>query len=214
MKLEDIFSPDLYSQINAAVEAFNAKEENKSKQVKLVDLSDGGYVSVDKFNDKTSALSQQITDLNGQIAKRDTDLAELNKKLTDAQNDATKYSEMQTALSDLQTKYANDKTAWEAKMTQQAYEHNNRERAGMVKFTSPAAKRDFIRSAIEKKFQQDGDKLLGYDDFVKTYKTDNPGAIQDKPDPNDDPTIIVPPDQPKNSEKSVFNFKFNGVRSH
>lgn len=74
-------------------------------KINAVDLSKGGYVSLDKHNDKVNALTQQVEALNGQITKRDTDLADLQTKLTAAQADASKLGEVQTAMTDLQGRY-------------------------------------------------------------------------------------------------------------
>lgn len=180
----------------------------------VVNLAGGGYVSQAKYN----ALSQQVTDLQGQLATRDTDMADLQGKLTAAQADASKLPEAQSALTALQDKYATDQAAWQQKINKQAYEFRVREKAGTIKFTSPAAKRDFISQAIGKEFKVDGETLQGYEDFFNTYKAENPGAIvEDKPAAGDPapaptPTIVLPKSDPKAADKAVFGFQFNGVR--
>ena len=177
----------------------------KEAKMNVVDIADGSYVSKTKFDNKVNALSQQVTDLQEQVTQRDTDLAGLNEKLTAAQADASKLSEAQTELTGLQSKYETDKQEWEAKSARQAYEFMVRERANALKFTSPAAKRDFIGQANEKGFKVDGESLLGYDDFVTKYTADNPGAlVEEKPagDPTPTPpTIVIPNNGPKVSQK-------------
>lgn len=177
----------------------------KEAKMNVVDISDGSYVSKTKFDNKVNALSQQVTDLQEQVTQRDTDLAGLNEKLTAAQADASKLSDAQAELTGLQSKYETDKQEWEAKSARQAYEFMVRERANALKFTSPAAKRDFIGQANEKGFKVDGESLLGYDDFVTKYTADNPGAlVEEKPagDPTPTPpTIVIPNNGPKVSQK-------------
>ena len=194
MKLEDLFSPELLAQIKARVDEVNAAEPNKAKHVKLVDLSEGGYISADKYNDKTGSLSGQISDLQAQIQKRDSDMADLSAKLTAAQADASKLSDAQQALTGLQTKYESDKQEWAAKIERQAYEYDIRERASALKFTSQSAKRDFINQALGKGFKREGDALLGYDDFVSKDRESDPGAfVADEPDDGKkSPKIVVP----------------------
>lgn len=180
-------------------------EKVQENKLKVVNIADGSYVSRDKFNDKVDSLKQQVADLQGQVTQRDTDLAGLNEKLTAAQADASMLTEAQTALTGLQSKYEADKQEWEAKSARQAYEFMVRERANTLKFTSPAAKRDFIGQANEKGFKVDGESLLGYDDFVTKYTADNPGAlVEEKPagDPTPTPpTIVIPNNGPKVSQK-------------
>ena len=173
-----------YDQLLAAV--------NEAK-LNVVNIADGSYIAKTKFDDKVAALNQQVKDLQGQVSQRDADLSDLSEKLTAAQADAGKLSEVQSSLTGLQSKYETDKQEWEHKNAQQAYEFMVRERANGLKFTSAAAKRDFIREANGKEFKVDGESLLGYDEFVTKYKADNPGAmVEDKPEAPTQPTIVVP----------------------
>lgn len=194
MRLEDIFSAELLAQIKARIDEVNANEPNKAKHVRLVDLSDGGYVSADKYTDKTGSLSGQISDLQAQIKKRDEDMADLSAKLTAAQADASKLSDAQQALAGLQTQYESDKQEWKKKIDRQAYEYDIRERANALKFTSNSAKRDFIAQALGKDFKREDGALLGYDDFVSKYRESDPGAfVTDEPDAGKkSPTIVAP----------------------
>lgn len=157
-------------------------EAAKTAKMNLVNLADGGYVSQAKFDDKVNGLTQQVSQLNEQIAQRDTDIATLRTGLEAAQADASKLPGVQQSLSDLQNKYAQDKTQYEANMAKQRYEFAVRERANGLKFSSAAAKKAFVQEAISKDFKMDGDTLLGYEDFVTKYKADDPGAfVQETP---------------------------------
>ena len=91
-------------------------------KLNVVNIADGSYVSRNKFDDTVNGLKSQVTDLQGQIAQRDTDLAGLNEQLTAAQADAGQLAEAQKQLSALQSKYDKDSKAWEAKNAQQPYE--------------------------------------------------------------------------------------------
>ena len=163
-------------------------------KLNVVNIADGSYIAKTKFDDKVATLNQQVKDLQDQVSQRDADLSNLNEQLTAAQADAGKLSEVQSSLAGLQSKYETDKQEWEHKNAQQAYEFMVRERANGLKFTSAAAKRDFVREATGKEFKVDGESLLGYDEFVTKYKADNPGAVvEDKPETTPrQPTIVVP----------------------
>jgi len=69
-----------------------------------------------------------------------------------------------------------------------------RERANGLKFTSEAAKRDFLGQANVKDFQLDGETLIGYNEFFDKYKAENPTAfVEEKPaDPPADPPAPKP----------------------
>ena len=174
-------------------EEFAAKV--KEAGLNVVNIADGSYVSRNKFNDTVNGLKTQVTDLQGQIAQRDTDLAGLNDKLASAQTDAGQLTAAQQALTALQTKYDKDLKAWEAKNAQQAYEYAVRTAAGREKFSSAAAQKQFVAEAIKQGFKMDGDTLMGYTDFLAKYKTEDPGAFiteEPAPAPAPAPQIVLP----------------------
>lgn len=200
MKLSEILSPELYAQVQAEIDKVNAGQADKTKHVRFADLSEGGYVSVEKFNAQVNGLSAQVKDLQGQINQRDTDITGLQEKLTAASADASKLVEIQTQLTGLQAKYTKDQKDWETKAAKQRKEFMIREKANGLKFTSAAAKRDFLGQATGKDFQVDGETLMGYEDFYAKYKAENPGAfVEEKPadpppadPPAPKPNIVLP----------------------
>lgn len=218
MKLNELLSPELYQQVQARIDEVNAGQTDKTKHVRFADLSEGGYVSVDRHNSQVNGLTQQVNDLTGQISQRDADITGLQEKLTAAQTDASKLSEVQTQLSGLQSKYQQDQQEWGAKVTKQRKEFLVREQANGLHFSSAAAKRDFIGQAKAKDFQLDGDTLIGYTDFLTKYKEENPGALveQQPAEPGaageGKPQIVLPKNRNPESGGSTFGFHFHGVR--
>lgn len=199
MNLKDILGEELFQQVSAKIDEANAKQPDKAKHAKFVDLSEGQYVSRGKYDTDTGKLNQQITDLQGQLSQRDTDLTGLQQKLTAAQQDAGKLAEVQTALNDFQTQYNTERAQWDQKLAQQAYEYAVKAKASELKFTSAAAKKDFIREAIAAGMKMDGETLLGYTDFLNKYRESDPGALVDEnatpptPAPGTPaPTIVLP----------------------
>ena len=220
MTLDKLLTPELYAQVQQAIDTANAQVTDKTKQIRFVDLSEGGYVAKGKHDDKVNALSAQVTDLQSQIEQRNTDMADLQTKLTAAAADTGKLTEAQKALTDLQAKYDSDKAEWEKRTAEQTYDFMLREKSNGLKFSSPAAKRDFLAQAKGKNFKIEGENMYGYDEFLSQYDTDNPGAfIKDDPAPAADdsgekPPQIVLPQGTQNpaADKNAFNFHFNGVR--
>lgn len=175
-------------------------EKAQAAQMKVVNLADGGYVSQSKFNDKTGMLNQQVTDLQSQLAQRDSDISTLRESLTAAQNDVTKLGDTQRALTEMQTRYNTEKQQYEDRLSSQAYEFAVRERVNGLHFSSKAAKTAFMKSAIEKKFAMENGNLLGFDDYVTQYKAEDSGAFaQEQPNdpapapaPAPTPTVVLP----------------------
>ena len=168
-----------------------------------------------------TALQAQVTDLQSQMAQRDTDMATLQEQLTAAQTDAGKLTEAQTQLQTLQTKYAADQKKWDEKIAKQAYDFAIREAAAKLQFTSAAAQRDFVREATGKKLAFENGKIMGFDDFTEAYRAENPGALVEKKEepaqPAEPKPEIVAPKTPQGAAAAAaatdaFNFGFLGVR--
>ena len=210
----------------------------KEGGAKFADLSDGKYVSKSKYeadlkavNQQVESLNEQVTNLNETITTRDGDLADLQKKLELAGEDATKLAELNNSMTALQEKYDNDTKSYQDKLRQQSYEFAVKEYANGQKFTSKAAKRDFIKAMIDKGLQMEGDKLIGGDDFKTAYATDNEDAFYVEPEPTSAsetatesappaetqapiPTMVAStPGAPTSDDGDTFDFGFVGVRA-
>lgn len=202
-----------------------AKEGN----AKFTDLSEGNYVSKQKYDDDISVRDTRITTLDDTVKTRDTDLASLQKQLADAGTDATKLGELNTNFTTLQKQYDKDTKALQKQLKDQAYEFAVREFANGKKFTSEAAKRDFVHAMKVKNLQMEGDKIIGADDFATLYSADNADAfVVDKPAEgnttgkdtvtNPTPSFVQPSGNPNpgNGNENPFAgaFNFTGVRAN
>lgn len=200
----------------------------KEANAKFADLNEGNYVSKRKYTDDLATKDSQIESLNGTLSTRDNDLADLKAKLEAAGTDAEKISALTNDLATLQGKYDEDTKAFEARLTQQAYEFAVKDFASGKKFTSQAAKRDFIQSMIAEnlKLTKNGE-IYGADKFVETYSKDNADAFvveNPAPEPNPNPAAPespkpqfvspTPGGQPAPVDSNAFAeaFHFAGVR--
>lgn len=204
----------------------------KEAKAKFVDLSEGKYVSLNKYNDDLAVKTKEIETLNGTISTRDTDLATLKQQLQDAGVDATKLQEATNSLAALQTKYDGDMKAYKDQLKKQAYEFAVREFANGKKFTSVAAKNYFVESMIKAdlKMDKDGKTILGGDDYAASFSKDYENTfVTQEPEGNDGgkdgqgagdgnlPHFIgsTPGGTGGNNGsngKGGFNFNFTGVR--
>lgn len=206
--------------------------------LKFADLSSGKYVSKSKYDSDLKAVNQQVEQLNSQvealngtITTRDEDLANLQKQLEQAGEDKTKLEQLSASMGELQAKYDAEVKASEEKLHQQSYEFAVKEYANTQKFTSKAAKRDFINAMIAKNLEMEGDKLIGSDDFREAYASENddaffvesepepgytaPEAEPDTPDiPAPIPTFVASTSGAPSADEDSFDFGFTGVRAH
>ena len=170
--------------------------ENKAK---FADISEGKYVSINKYNDDLKAKDVQIDNLNGTIQTRETDLNSLQEQLKNAGADASKLEELSSNLTALQTKYDTETKELQSQLAKQGYEFAVREFAATKNFSSKAAKRDFINTMINSnlKMSKDGKSIMGAEDFVTEYTADNADAFITEedyytPEEADEPNYPLP----------------------
>lgn len=147
------------------------------KGFKIADLSQGAYVSKNKYDDDINAKTTQINDLTGQINQRNADLQDLQSKMEAAQGDTSKLTEVTNQLNQFQENYNKMENKYKTQIAKQQYEFAVKEFANEQKFTSAAAKRDFIRSLTDKGLQIENGKIVGAIDYLNTYKQENTDAI-------------------------------------
>lgn len=185
---------------------------------KVADLSTGNYVAKKKYTDDITSRDTQISDLQGQISTRDTDLKALKKQIEDAGND-TQIADLTAQLSKLQGDYKNAKNEYETKLTKQAYEFAVKDFAGTLQFSSKAAKKSFIKDMLDAQLSMKNDTIIGATDFLDAYKAENEdsfvieGAPEPEPGvPEPKPTFVLPTPPTPPIDDNPFSFNFTGVR--
>ena len=173
---------------------------------KFVDLTEGHYVSKQKYDDDISTRDNQITTLNSTIQTRDNDLATLQQTLTDA-GDIEALKQASQDLANLRQQYDTDTKQYQRQLKQQAYEFAVKEYAGKQKFTSKAAQNDFVNQMVAKKLQFEDGKLIGADDFRAMYAENDPNAfVTDAPAPVSTPVpTFVQPTNPAPAPKPTLS---------
>ena len=178
------FLKEIFGEDSLTFEAFASKVTEKG--IKLADLSTGNYVDKKKYEDAVSTKDTSIGDLQKQLNERDTDLKNLKAQLSDGTKDnETKISELTGQLTKLQDDYKNANKDYEDKLSAQAYNVAVREYAGGRKFTSEAAKRDFINEMLSAKLSMKDNAIIGATDFETTYRANNADAFVVEPSNGD-----------------------------
>lgn len=196
------------------------KQLATESNAKFVDLSEGAYVAKQKYTDDLNVRDTRINDLDTTLKTRDTDLANLRQQLQDAGNDAEKLGELNTKFSDLQKQYDNDTKAYEKQLKDQAYKFAVTDFANQQKFSSQAAKRDFISTMLAKNLQMENDNLVGATDFMMAYANENSDAFiketKVEESTSTKPHFVDATNNGSTQETAMdpFNFNFVGVRAH
>lgn len=150
----------------------------KTEDLKALGLNDDQVQKVFAMNGtELNDLKQQVTTLTTERDAARTQLADANKKLEGYD------PEWKTKAEQAQQKAAAQVSALKA-------DYAAENAAAGLKFSSASAKKAFLADLKAKGLAlQDDGKLLGFEDFVKDYKTTDPNAFApDKPAP----TITVP----------------------
>lgn len=169
---------------------------------KFVDLSEGNYVSKQKFDDEVNHRDTRITDLTNNLTARDTDLQNLQQKLKDA-GDVDALKQASKDLADLQKRYDKETKEYQTQLSKQAYEFAVKEFANSKNFSSKAAKRDFTQAMIAKGLQYENGTIIGAEDFVAMYAKDNDDAFVKPADPTPKPKFAHGTDDKKPQKLSL-----------
>lgn len=202
------FLKELFGDGALTFEQLSAKVTEKG--FKIADLSTGNYVAKKKYEDEVNAKDGSIADLQEQLKARDKDLKSLQSQLSDGSKDSeTKISELTEQVSKLQNDYKTVTEEYKQKLSSQAYNFAVREYAGSKKFTSEAAKRDFISEMISANLTMKDNTIVGATDFETAYRANNSDAFvveeQPKAPEDDKKPIFVQPSTPAQSTDADAN---------
>lgn len=122
---------------------------------------------------------QRVFAMNGADVNREKQAAETAKAERDAMR--TQLDEANTKLKgydpDWQQKAADAEQKAAAQVSALKADYAAENAAARLKFSSASAKKAFMADLAAKNLPLQGDSLLGFDDFVKTYRENDPGAF-------------------------------------
>ena len=186
------FLKELFGDEALTFEQLSSKVSEKG--LKLADLSTGKYVDKKKYEDEVNSKEGSIKDLQEQLKSRDKDLKDLKAQLSDGSKDnETKIAELTEQVTKLQSDYKTATADYEKKLSSQAYEFAVREDANGIKFTSEAAKREFIREMISADLKMQDNTIVGATDFETNYRGKNSDSF-----------VVEPAGEPENDKKPMF----------
>lgn len=163
MKLEELLkdAPDALKAIQDAITKANEGQEDKLKHVRFADLSEGGYVSKDKY-------TTLETDLTGKT----TELEKANSLIEELKKETGKDETLQKKITD-----------YEAEIATLKAENTNLKAENALKFalvSAGAVDVDYLvfkaKEKGEIKLNDDGD-IKGVDDLIAGLKTQHPAMF-------------------------------------
>ena len=150
--MKELLGEELYNQV---------KEKLGDKELII---NDGNYIPKHKFDD-----------LNNDKKELKKQLEEVNAKVQELSNvDAEKLNK---EIEDLKKKYETDTNALNDKISKREYEYAVKELTRDIKFSSESAKKTFMNDLVSKDLKLEEGKLLGFDDYLNSYKEADPNAF-------------------------------------
>ena len=105
MKLEELLEKELYAQVKAAIDAANEKEPDKLKHIRYADLSEGNYISKEKY----TALETDNGSIAEQLKTAQELISELKKNTGGDEKLQGKITEYETTINTLQGQLKQEK---------------------------------------------------------------------------------------------------------
>lgn len=170
MELRELLGEELFAQVDAKIQEHNSGIEDKTKHVRYADLSEGGFISKEKYDSRMTELSgvrQQLADANAAI-----------KSYKDMDIDGIKKS-----ASDWETKYNTDTAALNTKIENLQKESAAKEFLSGKGFKSQLAKKAALAGMMDLTYK-DG-KFDGAEDYLKRLKEEDPDSFVEENDPEE-----------------------------
>lgn len=211
MDLKKLLGEELFNQVQL-------KLKEAEGDVKLL-VNDGNYIPRERLNEKT----EKITLLEGQLEESKKQIAERDNQLEQLKNDSQAGEQLKSRITELETQ--NKKTAeeYEDKIKQQDEEYQTKLEKQKFDSALELALRDgkaknpkAVKALLDtEKIKLDGDKLLGFEDQLKTLKEKDSylfGQEKIKGKPPTSEGKLVPPKPTQEeldnmSDEDYFNYR-------
>lgn len=156
-------------------------------------LENGSKLPKDAVEAIMAEYGKEKTGLDNRIAALTTERDGLKTQLGEADAAIQSYKSMnidgiKAKVGEWETKYNTDTQALKESLENVKYGFAVKEAVSGLKFTSESARKAFVADLTAKKLPLQEDKLLGLDDFTKTYQESDPDAFVPE---NDDKTPVI-----------------------
>lgn len=128
-------------------------------------------------------LKKEVEKLKAEKEGIETQLTEANSKIEGFKE--IDIDKIRAEVDEWKEKYETDTKNLKDSLTQKDYDYKVQELTNGLKFSSNGAKKSFINDLKEKDLKLEDGKLLGFDDFVKSYQETDPNAFMNEESSSD-----------------------------
>lgn len=170
MELKELLGDDLYKQVQAKIDEKNSTETDKLKHVRYTDLSEGKYVSKEKYD-------SELDKLNTLITGKDTEIGNANKLIEELKKASKGDEGMQQKISTYETE--------NARLQKELEETNVNSAIKVALLEAHAVDTDYmtykIKAALKEKNEElkldDEGHIKGWDNMLTDLKTQFPAQF-------------------------------------
>ena len=171
MNLQELLGDELFSQVDAKIQEHNKGIEDKLKQVRFVDLSEGGYVSKEKYGELDTAkkgIEKQLKDANATInSYKEMDIDGIKKSAEDWEK---KYNEDTQKLNQ---QIENDRKTFAAERY-----------IADQKIKSPLSRKAILQEFLAQNLEFKDGAFSGADEYMKKVREQYPDEFEQEQEPN------------------------------
>ena len=163
--------------------------------------------------------TQEIENLKSQLSEKDKLIEEANVQIEnfkslDVEGTKKAADEWKTKFEQAAAEAKTKEAEYQQKLTEQAYEFKLNETVSNLKFPNELTKNAFVNELKAKKLPLEGDKLLGFDDYIKEVGEKNPGLFVTEEAPTDPtPEVILKPTNTQQLNNNPMNFNFTPIHN-
>ena len=167
MDLKELLGDELYAQVDAKIAEVNGADDRKENPVKFVDLSEGAYVSKEKYTGlKTEADGYK-------------------KQLTEANTTIESYKEMdiegiKKSADEWKQKYETDTAALNQQIETQKRTFAAEKYLDGQKIKSPLARKSILSDFMAQNLEFKDGTFVGADDYMKKMREQYPNDFENK----------------------------------
>ena len=171
MNLQELLGDELFSQVNEKIQEHNKGIEDKLKQVRFADLSEGGYVSKEKYGELDTAkkgIEKQLKDANATInSYKEMDIDGIKKSAEDWEK---KYNEDTQKLNQ---QIENDRKTFAAERY-----------IADQKIKSPLSRKAILQEFLAQNLEFKDGAFSGADEYMKKVREQYPDEFEQEQEPN------------------------------
>ena len=158
MNLKELLGEELYNQV-----------KEKVGEDKELFVNDGTYIPKKKFDD----LNEDKKKIKQQLDEANTKIEELSK---------VNSEDLQKEVDEWKQKYEQDTKALNDDIAKREREYLINDLVRDLNFSSESAKKAFKSELADKDLKIEDGKLIGFDDYLSSYKKNDPKAfVEEKP---------------------------------